>query len=49
MAAALDKVAEGAENDDERARWLAKAAALADNEAMGRQIAPIKKPVTSGW
>ena len=37
MVDALQRVADAATHDDERARWIAKAAALADTESMGRR------------
>lgn len=37
LIASLQKVADAASNDDERARWLAKAAAMADTDSMGRR------------
>ena len=37
MIDALQRVADAATHDDERARWIAKAAALADTESMGRR------------
>lgn len=37
MIDSLQRVADAASHDDERARWIAKAAALADTESMGRR------------